>query len=211
MREIVPGLYLLPCRAALLERSRTLLVADAHLGFTHVLRRRGALLPPLDLGLPRELREAVRQTGAKEVIFLGDVVEAPRPSKEEKRHVREVFASLGAPVHVVLGNHDRGLIADFPDVSASEGREVDGFFLRHGDKPPPPGDGPFVLGHFHPALRFSDAAGVSHLFPAAVAGERGICLPAASPFSRGLAITPRDAPPALTAWTGPLLRAVVAA
>ena len=53
----------------------------------------------------------------------------------------------------------------------------------------------------------TDGAGVSHLVPAAVGGTRGVCLPAASPFSRGLAITPRGAPKELLAWTGPLTRA----
>lgn len=210
MREIRPGLFLLPGRAAFLERSRALLVADAHLGFTHVLRRRGALIPAFDLGLPDQLSQAVKRTEARRVIFLGDVVEAPRPSQEEKRHVDEVIEALGVPATVVLGNHDRGFLRDFPHLDAIPSLELDGFGLHHGDKPPPDGPGPFVLGHFHPAIRITDGAGVSHLVPAAVSGQRGVCLPASSPFSRGLAVTPRTAPKALLAWTGPLERAVPA-
>lgn len=208
MRELLPGLWLLPGGVGLLERSRTIVVADAHLGFVHTLRRRGALLPPLDLGLPQRLAEAVRRCEAKRVVFLGDVVEAPRPSAEERAHVEAAFALLDAPVTVVLGNHDRGFPEDFPGVEAVPSLAIDGFHLHHGDREPPQHDGPFVVGHFHPALPIVDAAGVSHRVPAAVAGDRGACLPAASPFSRGLAVTPRRAPRALLAWTGPLRRAV---
>jgi len=212
MREIRPGLWLLPgACAALLERSRALLVADAHLGFAHTLRRRGALLPPLDLGLPARLAEAARRAEARRVIFLGDVVEAPRPSAEERAHVEEVFARIGLPITVVLGNHDRGFLRDFPGVQAVPSLELDGWSLHHGDRAPPPGDGPFVIGHFHPAIRVTDGAGVSHRIPAAVAGDRGVCLPAASPFSGGLVLTPGRAPKELLAWTGRLRRAVPAA
>lgn len=208
MREIVPGMWLLPSHAALLERSRTLLVADAHLGYVHALRRRGALLPPLDLGLPDRLVEAVRRAEARRVVFLGDVVEAPHPSEEERDCVRRIFDRLGVEVAVVLGNHDRTFADDFPEIPCHTELEIDGFLLHHGDRSPPEGDGPFVIGHFHPALRVEDGAGVSHLLPAAVIGERGVCLPAASPFGRGLAIHPRHAPAELLAWTGRLERAV---
>ncbi|WP_373047064.1 metallophosphoesterase [Vulgatibacter sp.] len=208
MREIREGLFLLPGGIALSAPSRTLLVADAHLGFAHTLRRRGALVPAFDLGLPDRLVEAVRRSEAERVIFLGDVVEAPRPSAEERAHVHEVFDALGVPVTVVLGNHDRGFLVDFPEVEAIADGAVDGLLLHHGDRAPPPGEGPFVIGHFHPAVQVIDGAGVCHRVPAAVAGPRGVCLPAASPFSRGLAVTPRRAPPALLAWTGPLRRAV---
>lgn len=208
MREIRTGLWMLPARFGFLERSRALLVADAHLGFAHTLRRRGALVPALDLGLPEAIAGAVRRCEARRVIFLGDVVEAPRPSAEERAHVEAAFSAPGVPVTVVLGNHDRGFLEDFPGVDAVADAVVDGFHLHHGDRAPPPGEGPFVIGHFHPAIRVTDGAGVSHLVPAAVGGERGVCLPAASPFSRGLAVSPRRAPPALLAWTGPLRRAV---
>ena len=208
MREIRAGLSLLPGRFGFLEASRSLLVADAHLGFAHTLRRRGALVPAFDLGLPKALAAAVRGSEAQRVIFLGDVVEAPKPSAEERAHVEEVRGALGVPVTVGLGNHDRGFLDDFPLVHAVRDAVVDGFHLHHGDRPPPPGDGPFVIGHFHPALRVEDAAGVTHVVPAAVAGARGVCLPAASPFSRGLVVSPRRAPATLLAWTGPLKRAV---
>ena len=210
MREILPGLWLLPGCVALLEASRALVVADAHLGYVHHLRRRGALLPPLDLGLPDRLVEAARRCEARRVIFLGDVVEAPQPSEEERAHVLETFERLGVPVTVILGNHDRGFAADFPGVEAVPSLSIDGFSLHHGDRAPPDHDGPFLIGHFHPAVRVVDAAGVSHRVPAAVAGDRGACLPAASPFSRGLAVSPRRAPKELTAWTGRLRRAVFA-
>lgn len=207
MSEILPGLWLHGSRMGFLERSRTLLVADAHLGFTHVLRRRGALIPAFDLGLPDRLVRAVRDSGAKRVAFLGDVVEAPRPSAEERLHVDQAIESLGVPATVILGNHDRQFARDFPHLDSVPSLEVDGYHLHHGDKAPPSGAGPFVIGHFHPALRFQDRAGVSHLVPAAVVGPRGACLPAASPFSTGLALTPANAPPALVSWIGPLRRA----
>lgn len=210
MHEILPGLWLHRSRVGFLEKSRTLLVADAHLGFSHVLRRRGALIPAFDLGLPERLAASVADCGARRVVFLGDVVEAPKPSEEERLHVDEVFDGLGVPVTVVLGNHDRRFATDFPHCDAVPSLDLDGFSLHHGDKKPPAGDGPFVIGHFHPALRILDGAGVPHLVPAAVAGNRGACLPAASPFSRGLALTPATAPPALEAWLGRLRLAVPA-
>lgn len=208
MREILPGLWLHPRRMGFLEKSRALLVADAHLGFTHVLRRRGALLPAFDLGLPDDLVRAAADCGATRVVFLGDVVEAPKPCVEERRHVDEVLERLGIPATMVLGNHDRHFAVDYPHLESVASLELDGFALHHGDKAPPEHPGPFVIGHFHPALRIRDGAGVSHLLAAAVTGPRGVCLPAASPFSTGLALTPANAPAGLTAWIGPLRRAI---
>ncbi len=101
---------LLPGRAAMLPVSRSLLVADLHLGKAATFRKAGLPVPEgsaqRDLARLRGLVEATR---AKRLVILGDLFHAASGCTtaviDEFRLFRESIRDVEAVL--VLGNHDR--------------------------------------------------------------------------------------------------------
>lgn len=177
--------------ALYLEETRTLMVADAHLGYGWAQRRRGQMGPVTDGGIGERLLAVVREFRPGEILFLGDTVHAPKPSPAERELIEGVLRQLmqEARVMVVEGNHDRAFRRDFGHLEISVARdwragEVLGL---HGDRlhVELPEAGHYLLGHLHPAIVLEDDAGVKRRAPAFLVGERATLLPAFSPFAAG--------------------------
>ena len=168
---------------------RTVVLADVHLGFGWALRRRGQLGPVGDANVERKLAALIEELTPETVVFLGDLVHAPRPTPAERTTVERAVRSLNARVIVVLGNHDRGFTRDYPDLPVEVCREwrPPGLIAVHGDRPLPD-EGHVVAGHIHPALGIVDDAGASRRMPVFVAGENVTLLPAFSPLAAGFDI-----------------------
>jgi uncharacterized protein len=169
-----------------LPRERTVLLADVHLGFGWALRRRGQLGPVSDGGVARKLSAAVEELKPETIVFLGDVVHAPRPTPQERDLVESTLGALPGRLIVVLGNHDRGFARDFPRIAAEvcHAWSCPGTIAVHGDKELPDADH-VVAGHLHPAIGVVDGAGATQKIPAFVAGRKITLLPAFSPLAAG--------------------------
>jgi uncharacterized protein len=167
----------------------TAVLADVHLGFGWALRRRGQLGPVGDANVERKLAGVIEELCPETVVFLGDLVHAPRPTPQEKATVERAVGSLKAKVVVVLGNHDRGFTRDYPGLPVEVCQEwrPPGFIAVHGDRPLPEGRH-VIAGHIHPALGIVDDAGASRRMPVFVAGEKITLLPAFSPLAAGFDI-----------------------
>lgn len=151
-------LQLLPERCAYVPAAGTLLVADAHLGKAHSFRRLGVPVPegPTEDTLAR-LSAAVVRTGARRVIFLGDLLHS--------RHAQDLAAvapvqdwrdrHAGLDLTLVRGNHDRHA-GDPPAAwgvrAVDEPLVLETLAVQHHPAPPAPGH--YALaGHLHPAVR----------------------------------------------------------
>lgn len=109
--------HLLPQRALYWPRAETLLIADPHWGKAATFRAASIALPgePIHDDLAR-LSTAIRQTRARRLLVLGDLLHARRG------RAPETFAAVGAwreefptlEIELVRGNHDRGA-GDPPD------------------------------------------------------------------------------------------------
>ena len=159
-------LQLLPEKAAFLPDTRTLLVADVHIGKAVSLRRLGV---PVPAGTTDEtlaaLTALVRRHDAKRIVFLGDFLHsksalAPRTLAALQRW-RDAHAAL--ELTLVRGNHDVRA-GDPPAALAIE--PVDeplphgGLALCHHPRPVP---GHFVLaGHLHPCVSVGARANDRH-------------------------------------------------
>ena len=164
MIEVEAGgatLRLLAQRAAFLPAYKTLLVADAHIGKAQSFRRLGVPVPGgTTAETLQRLGAAVAATGARQVVFLGDLLHSARGRnastwaavaqwREQHRHLA---------LTLVRGNHDN----------------------RAGDPPPEWGvdciDGPLLLGPLalahHPQPRPGHYVLAGHIHPAAVLGGR---------------------------------------
>ena len=189
----MPDLRLDPGRALVHLPSRSLVVADLHLGFEWVQRSRGQLLP---VGRPDDTVERIgnlaRKWDARRVVVLGDVVHGAPTLEGVRRALEGLFDAMdGMEWTIVLGNHDRGLAEHLGTMRVhglswgASWREP-GWVGIHGDKAPELRPGERVLsGHEHPAIHVAKAGSGAIRLPAFAVGPMGIILPAFSPWAAG--------------------------
>ena len=188
------GAIALPQSLLLLERSRALVVADAHLGYEDVI---GGALP---LWSTQEavnaLLAAIEREDAREIIFLGDVIHSSRMSPGAATVVRGALARLRARciVTIVLGNHEGLSRGEAILGEVEDAVERDGWVLVHGDEPVLVPRA--IIGHIHPSLSLGGCASV----PAFLATTRTIVVPAFTPYSRGLNVLAKTCIEALRAF-----------
>lgn len=190
------------------------MLADVHLGYGWALRRRGQLGPVGDAGLRCKLLDLAKELQPASIVFLGDLVHAPRPVEPERQYICTTLQELSehAKLVVVRGNHDRGLVRDFANLNlevCSEWRNA-GIVAVHGDRIPAIPGGHLVVGHLHPALGVVDDAGATQRIPVFLAGSRLTVLPAFSTLAAGFDVRTR-LPEELAAFFGSSEPCVIAA
>lgn len=171
--------------------SRTLMVADIHLGYSWAQRRRGELGPLADERAKAKLQSACDTLDPAEIVFLGDLVHAPRPCLPERQWIEQTLTELSQRIRLtaVRGNHDRAFAREFGalPIRHVNAWETNRLIALHGDRfnvaiP----EGRLVLiGHLHPSLTMKDAAGASQKLPLFLVSPSCIMLPAFSPFAGG--------------------------
>jgi DNA ligase-associated metallophosphoesterase len=180
-------LTLLPEKAAFLPASRTLLVADAHIGKAVTFRALGV---PVPRGTTSEtlavLSALVATWRARRIVFLGDFLHSARAHAASTLGAvarwRRAHASLA--LVLVRGNHDDRA----GDPPAHLGIEVvdepyplDGFALCH--HPRPQSRSYVLAGHLHPCIGIG-GRGFDHLrLPCFWLGDDVGVLPAFGAFT----------------------------
>jgi uncharacterized protein len=148
-------LQLFAARAAFWLKSKTLFIADAHLGKASAFRHAGIAVPEqvTDADLQR-LTNLLIHTNAERLVILGDLFHA-RTGKSEATikavgEWRQQHAQL--QIDLLIGNHDRAtghLPTDWNIRTADELREPP-FVFAHETRPV---NGFGLFGHVHPAIR----------------------------------------------------------
>ncbi|HEX4233223.1 MAG TPA: ligase-associated DNA damage response endonuclease PdeM [Caldimonas sp.] len=180
-------LTLLPEKAAFLAGSRTLLVADAHLGKAVTFRALGV---PVPHGTTTETLELlsllVGRWRARRIVFLGDFLHSAHAHAPATLGALARWRRAHAALELVLvrGNHDHR--AGDPPLSlgmrvVDEPFEAEGFALCHH---PRPRRGAYVLaGHLHPCVGIGGRA-FDHLrLPCFWLGDEVGVLPAFGAFT----------------------------
>lgn len=187
--EISPEHFAHASGALWLPGSKTVLIADAHLGYGWAQRRRGELGPVRDHLAQQKIADLIDELSPTEAVFLGDLVHAPRPGKLERDLIETVLRSLAERVRLtfVRGNHDRGFERDFAalEIPLVEQWRRGGTVALHGDRIHRDSAACIVLGHLHPSLPIEDAAGVWQRIPVFLTAPGILILPAFSPFAAG--------------------------
>ena len=186
--ELAPGRWAHASGALWLSDCRVALFADVHLGYGWALRRRGQLGPVQEGAIRRKLLDTIAELQPQTIVFVGDVVHAPRPAPQERAAVEATLAELATHAELLLipGNHDRGFHNDYPAAPVrlvAEWRDC-GLHAVHGHVVPATKEH-LVLGHIHPALGVVDHAGATQKVPVFVISDRLTILPAFSPLSSG--------------------------
>lgn len=188
-------LRLLPQCAVFWPRLRMLLMADAHLGKAAAFRNGGI---PVPSGTTDENLQAidrlVKDCGAKQVVFLGDLVH----SAAARRAMSAAFAEWrerNAALDIVLvrGNHDRragGIPAEWRVDSVEEPYVVGPFALCHAPAEVAGSYG--IAGHTHPCVNLR-GRGREHLRLPCFWFRRGYAvLPAFGAFTGMADVEPDD-------------------
>lgn len=168
-----------------MRETRTLVAADAHLAYEDVIG--GALPTWSTTDAIAVLERAAQEFGAREFLFLGDVIHGSRMSEGAAREVQSGLDRLRslAGVTLVAGNHEgRTRGADVLGETV-EYAERSGWLLVHGDKPSCTGR--VIIGHLHPSVRSNGTSA-----PAFLAGAGVIVVPALTPYSEGLDVCGDD-------------------
>ncbi|QIG53661.1 ligase-associated DNA damage response endonuclease PdeM [Altererythrobacter sp. BO-6] len=140
-------------RALYWPREQALLVADLHLEKASWYARGGQMLPPYDSRATLErVADAVKQTGARRVITLGDNFHDSEGTSRLDPYAAGMLEALTRALDWVwiTGNHDEHMHRTFGGELAAE-LEIGGIVLRHIAQP---GETrPELSGHFHPKVR----------------------------------------------------------
>ena len=162
-----------------------------HLGYSWAQRRRGELGPLADFRTREKLFRLTDDLQPKRIVFLGDLVHAPRPCAPEREWIEDTLLQLKtrAELIAVRGNHDRAFAREFGhlDIATVESWSASNLLAVHGDRfnfAHPEGH-LLIMGHFHPCLGVRDAAGASQKLPLYLVSPSCVLLPAFSPFARG--------------------------
>lgn len=180
-------LVLLPERAAYLPDHASLLVADAHVGKAQSFRRLGVPVPEATTaGTLARLGAALDRTGARRVVFLGDLLHSAQGRSDATlAGTRDWLSSRpGIDLVLVRGNHDRQAGDPPPDWRVScvdEPWALGRLQLRH--EPLADAQQPTVAGHVHPGVSLGGRAHDHVRLPCFHLAARQLVLPAFGEFT----------------------------
>lgn len=187
------SLTLLPESAVWHAPSRTLVVADVHLGKAAAFRAGGIPVPEGDDShdLAR-LAALVARHDAARLVIAGDLFHAPAgvtPALESR--LRDFLKTIAIPLILTIGNHDAKLRALPADLTAMPRLDLadDGPRVVHDPADATPG-GFHIAGHLHPVIRIRDGRRTSLRLPCFWWRENLLVLPAFGSFTGGSIITP---------------------
>jgi DNA ligase-associated metallophosphoesterase len=199
-------ILLLPGRGALLPASRTLLVADLHLGKAATFRRAGIPIPEGSAqGDLARLETLVRDHAVERVLILGDLLHAASGCTSEVvaefRAFRDRLTTTA--VILVLGNHDvaaRRIAGDLGlDACVSSLDEPPLRFVHiaaaataDDDEATATAIGLVVAGHVHPRVKLRGPSGDRFADRCFHLEDRVLTLPAFGSFTGGHAVEITD-------------------
>ncbi|MGD6806367.1 MAG: metallophosphoesterase [Candidatus Bathyarchaeia archaeon] len=162
---------LLPHPAAMVksEKTRTLLIADPHIGWEMELQEKGIHVPSQTNKLLTKLTAILAEYKPDALVVLGDVKYTVVSSEMgEWRDIPEFFKKIEprvGSISIVRGNHDANLEPLLPEnvqLLPATGAVIGDVGVFHGHKWPSPqllGCKTLVMGHLHPVVVFRDPTG----------------------------------------------------
>ena len=162
---------LLPHPAALVKtpKTKTLLIADPHLGWEVQLQEKGIHIPSQTIKILDKLIAIITEYKPDRLVVLGDVKYTVISHEFGEWHdIPDFFEKLKSQIGriaVVRGNHDANLEPLLPETVEflpATGATVSDVGVFHGHKWPSPallGCKTLVMGHLHPVVVFRDPTG----------------------------------------------------
>ncbi|MBL0928277.1 MAG: ligase-associated DNA damage response endonuclease PdeM [Phycisphaerales bacterium] len=188
--------FLLPEKALWRPSTRTLIVADLHIGKAAAFRVFGIPVPEHSEADLARLTELTRRLDAARLVILGDFLHARLGRTPAVLRTLEAWRpTISADILLVRGNHDRSA-GDPPDtlaITTVNGPHPDHPFAYTHEPPDPPASptpaqppsAPLynLHGHLHPAALIQDAHGQRLRLPCFVISPQSATLPAFGSFT----------------------------
>ena len=162
---------LFPHPAALIktQKTKTLLIADPHIGWENELQGKGIHVPSQTIKLFDKLTNLITQHTPDSLVILGDVkYTVIKAERSEWHDIPDFFNKLSTQINdiaIVRGNHDANLEPLLPEnvkMFPASGTVIGDVGVFHGHKWPSPEllkCKTLVMGHLHPVVVFRDPAG----------------------------------------------------
>ncbi|MGD0449837.1 MAG: metallophosphoesterase [Candidatus Bathyarchaeia archaeon] len=151
------------------EKTKTLLIADPHLGWETSFQEKGIHVPSQTEKILNKLTAIISKYKPQELVILGDVKYTVISSELGEWHdVPDFFVKLQkyvGSIAIVRGNHDANLEPLLPEnikLLPATGAIIGDIGIFHGHKWPSPAllkCKTLVMGHLHPVVVFRDPAG----------------------------------------------------
>jgi hypothetical protein len=162
----------MPLQSAILikkQKTKTLVIADLHIGWEMALSEKGIHVPTQTPKLLKKLKDILVIHKPEKLLVLGDVKHTVATAElGEWQDIPEFFTQIKKMmpnVSVIRGNHDGNLEPLLPEgvkLLPSTGVSIGDVGLFHGHRWPSPTllrCKTWVMGHVHPVIVFRDPAG----------------------------------------------------
>ena len=150
-------------------KTRTLLIADPHIGWEMELQEKGIHVPSQTPKVLNKLTAILSRYKPQQLVIVGDVKYTVVSSELSEWHdVPDFFAKLQnyvSDIAIIRGNHDANIEPLLPEsvkLLPATGIVIGDVGVFHGHKWPSPallGCKTLVMGHLHPVVVFRDPAG----------------------------------------------------
>ncbi|MBN1157354.1 metallophosphoesterase [Candidatus Woesearchaeota archaeon] len=148
-----------------LEKERTLVISDLHIGYEEELNKKGILVPRIQFNeYMRILEKTLKGIEVDTIVINGDLKhEFGTISETEWRYVLRLLDFLEKhcrKIILIRGNHDTilGPIARKRNVRVMDSFVAGDVFITHGNKILPSSKKTIIIGHEHPAVALKDGA-----------------------------------------------------
>lgn len=202
-----------PYPALWIERSKTVVIADLHLGLETLLASKGVYFPKFQLEeMKEDLKEIFDGYPAERLIINGDTKhDFAKSSYKEKEEIKKLFNFLSLQVNEIKltkGNHDNYLIysvKEFENVTLEERICEDDICFVHGDQEQVEVRADcIIVGHEHPALVLRDELGVEEKVRCFLCGDyqgkKVVIMPAFSKLAQGSQVNEIPKEELLSPW-----------
>jgi putative SbcD/Mre11-related phosphoesterase len=147
--------------ALYLTKSKTLIIADSHIGFEEALNKQGILIPRFHFkDLVQRLEKILKKAKPNTIIINGDIKhELGTISEQEWRYTLRLIDFLSKyckNLFLIRGNHDKilGPIAKKRNITLADQIIINNILITHGNKliKIPKNIKTIIIGHEHPAI-----------------------------------------------------------
>jgi uncharacterized protein len=188
----LPSLQLLTEGGVFLTDTRTLVVADVHLGKSATFRAQGLPIPEGDTARDlQRLLDLVQRCQAANLIIAGDFFHAPSSMTASlESALAEFLELLAIPLTLVIGNHDAKIRRLPQGICCVDYYDVSNAIRVIHDPADASGEVLHLCGHWHPVVKIADGRRTSLRLPCYLKRKNILVLPAFGSFTGGAIVRP---------------------